>query len=81
MWQIFFQASFFAICCLVLFVFLGNRNVGKYTSSSSHILHHHSSLRTRSMHCTENLIYVFTEMKLRRLVPNSYIHVSSVVEP
>jgi hypothetical protein len=27
-------------------------------------------------HCTENLIYVFPEMKLRSLVPNSYIHVS-----
>ncbi len=27
-------------------------------------------------HCTENHIYVFPEMKLRGLVPNSYIHVS-----
>jgi hypothetical protein len=27
-------------------------------------------------HCTENPIYVFPEMKLRDLVPNSYIHVS-----
>jgi hypothetical protein len=27
-------------------------------------------------HCTENPIYVFPEMKLRGLVPNSYIHVS-----
>ncbi len=27
-------------------------------------------------HCTENLIYVFPEMKLRGLIPNSYIHVS-----
>jgi hypothetical protein len=26
--------------------------------------------------CTENPIYVFPEMKLCRLVPNSYIHVS-----
>ena len=28
------------------------------------------------LHCTENPIYVFLEMKLRGLVPNSYIHVS-----
>jgi hypothetical protein len=28
------------------------------------------------MHCTENPIYVFSEMKLFDLVPNSYIHVS-----
>jgi hypothetical protein len=28
------------------------------------------------MHCTENPIYVFPEMKLSGLVPNSYIHVS-----
>jgi hypothetical protein len=28
------------------------------------------------MHCTQNPIYVFPEMKLRGLVPNSYIHVS-----
>jgi hypothetical protein len=27
-------------------------------------------------HCTENPIYVFPEMKLPGLVPNSYIHVS-----
>ncbi len=27
-------------------------------------------------HCTQNLIYVFSEMKLLGLVPNSYIHVS-----
>ncbi len=27
-------------------------------------------------HCTENLIYVFPEMKLCGLVPNSYIHFS-----
>jgi hypothetical protein len=27
-------------------------------------------------HWTENPIYVFPEMKLRSLVPNSYIHVS-----
>jgi hypothetical protein len=30
----------------------------------------------RGIHCTENPIYVFPEMKLRGLVPNSYIHVS-----
>jgi hypothetical protein len=29
-----------------------------------------------SPHCTETPIYVFSEMKLRGLVPNSYIHVS-----
>ncbi len=28
------------------------------------------------LHCTENPIYVFPEMKLRGLVPNTYIHVS-----
>ncbi len=28
------------------------------------------------LHCTENPIYVFPEMKLWGLVPNSYIHVS-----
>jgi hypothetical protein len=27
-------------------------------------------------YCTENMIYVFPEMKLSGLVPNSYIHVS-----
>ncbi len=27
-------------------------------------------------HCTENPICIFPEMKLRGLVPNSYIHVS-----
>jgi hypothetical protein len=27
-------------------------------------------------HCTENMIYLFLEMKLRGLVPNSDIHVS-----
>jgi hypothetical protein len=27
-------------------------------------------------HCTENPIYVFPEMKLRGLLPKSYIHVS-----
>jgi hypothetical protein len=30
------------------------------------------------MHCNENPIYVFPEMKLRDLVPNSYIHVSVI---
>jgi hypothetical protein len=29
-----------------------------------------------SLHCAENPIYVFFEMKLRGLVPNSYIHES-----
>jgi hypothetical protein len=28
------------------------------------------------MYCAENPIYVFPEMKLRGLVPNSHIHVS-----
>jgi hypothetical protein len=28
------------------------------------------------LHCTENPIYVFSEIILRGLVPNSYIHVS-----
>jgi hypothetical protein len=28
------------------------------------------------IHCTENLIYVFPQVKLCGLVPNSYIHVS-----
>jgi hypothetical protein len=28
------------------------------------------------MHCTENPIFKFPEMKLPALVPNSYIHVS-----
>jgi hypothetical protein len=27
------------------------------------------------LHCTENPVYVFREMKLRSLVPNSCIHV------
>ena len=31
---------------------------------------------TITMHCTEIPIYVFPEMKLRGLVPKSYIHVS-----
>ncbi len=29
-----------------------------------------------SPHCTKHPIYAFQEMKLRGLVPNSYIHVS-----
>jgi hypothetical protein len=29
-----------------------------------------------SIHFTENLIYIFPEIKLRGLAPNSYIHVS-----
>jgi hypothetical protein len=29
-----------------------------------------------TVHCTENQIYVFPEMKLRGIVPDSYIHVS-----
>jgi hypothetical protein len=28
------------------------------------------------MHCIENLIYAFPEMKLRGIIPNSYVHVS-----
>ncbi len=28
------------------------------------------------VHCTENPIFVFPEMKMRGLIPNSYIHVS-----
>jgi hypothetical protein len=35
----------------------------------------HGILLTK-VHCKEDPIYVFTEMKLRGLVPNSYIHVS-----
>jgi hypothetical protein len=31
---------------------------------------------SRNIHCTENPIYVFPDMKLRGLIPNSYIHVS-----
>ncbi len=30
----------------------------------------------RVLHCTENPIYVFPEMKLRSLLPNSYIYVT-----
>ncbi len=38
---------------------------------------HISSVDYRSdIHCTENPIYLFPEMKLRGLVPYSYIHVS-----
>jgi hypothetical protein len=28
-----------------------------------------------NVHCTKNPIYVFQKMKLRGLIPNSYIHV------
>jgi hypothetical protein len=38
-----------------------------------HSLNHHSF---QKVHCNENPIYVFLEMKLGGLVPNSYIHVS-----
>jgi hypothetical protein len=34
------------------------------------------NIKNYTLHCTENPIYVFPEMKLRSLVPNSYIHVS-----
>jgi hypothetical protein len=30
----------------------------------------------QNTHCTKNPIYVFPEMKLRGLIPNSYIHVT-----
>jgi hypothetical protein len=33
-------------------------------------------LASLCLHFTENLIYLFPEMKLRGLVPISYIHVS-----
>jgi hypothetical protein len=33
------------------------------------------ALGTVTLQCIENPIYVFPEMKLRGLVPNSYIHV------
>jgi hypothetical protein len=36
---------------------------------------HHRTI-SASPHCTENPMFVFPEMKLRGLVPNSYIHVS-----
>jgi hypothetical protein len=35
-----------------------------------------STNSTASLHCIKNPIYVFPEMKLGGLVPNSYIHVS-----
>jgi hypothetical protein len=45
------------------------------------LLEEKSTLRLRidiswSMHCKEDPIYVFPEMKLRSLVPNSYINES-----
>ncbi len=33
----------------------------------------------QGLHCTESPIYLFPEMKLRDLVPNSYIHVSVTI--
>ncbi len=39
------------------------------------VLHLHVA-RIYTVPCTENPIYVFLEMKLRGLVPSSYIHVS-----
>jgi hypothetical protein len=35
-----------------------------------------STNSTATLHCIKNPIYVFSEMKLSGLVPNSYIHVS-----
>ncbi len=35
-----------------------------------------STTVTAKLHCTNNLIYVFPEIKLCGLVPNSYIYVS-----
>jgi hypothetical protein len=34
------------------------------------------SVLERAVHCTQDRIYVFPEMKLRGLVPNFHIHVS-----
>ncbi len=34
------------------------------------------SIIDKTRHCTENSKQIFPEMKLRSLVPNSYIHVS-----
>jgi hypothetical protein len=36
---------------------------------------HHEHQLLIVIHCTENPIYLFPEMILRGLVPNSYIHV------
>jgi hypothetical protein len=41
-----------------------------------HKVHENSSFDVEAMHCTENPIYVFQEMKMRGLIPKSYIHVS-----
>jgi hypothetical protein len=45
--------------------FSGNIHIRIYSMELNH-----------DLHCTENPIYVFPEMKLRGLVPNFYIHVS-----
>ncbi len=34
------------------------------------------TMNVADVHCTENLNYLFPEIKLLDLVPNSYIHVS-----
>jgi hypothetical protein len=36
----------------------------------------HNNKTTITLHCKEDPIYVFSELKLRSLVPNFHIHVS-----
>ncbi len=42
---------------------------------------HSSSTFVRYIHCNENLIYVFPDMKLRGLLPNSYIQPNRQTDP
>jgi hypothetical protein len=48
----------------------------KFFTAVADIAKNFLTRRRQRSHCIENPVYVLPEMKLRGLVPNSYIHVS-----
>jgi hypothetical protein len=57
-------------------LFIDQTQISLTKSGFNHFCNGITLLGRLLLHCTENMIYVFLEMKLRGLVPNSYIHVS-----
>jgi hypothetical protein len=55
-------------------LFIGQTQISLTKSGFNHFCNGNTSLGRLSLHCTENPIYMFLEMKLRGLVSNSYIH-------
>jgi hypothetical protein len=61
--------------CIILAVL----EAKKYSGKNNNFLYSAQKLSrflSNCINCAENTMYVFPEMKLRGLVPNSYIHVS-----